>query len=340
MLAQPYRDLLVDTFVKVFPAQLDGQIFFNAMTAGSWNRIVTGGGSYTTAVTQLVPAADEEGWIRPLVQQLIVKFPARPEFKDILKEIDRAAPVKTAADPFDEVLLAGPRPFANRQPLRAALRDLTDPEGPPMLLIDGEQKTGKSFSFYLINHVGPTKNYVVSRFPMAQLPKPNTLAEDILGRIGATRELKPMGDESAERWAEKLADTVKDAIEEKGKARLFVFDDFPDIPLPAGTASFIIRLARYADEELRKYLRVVLMRFRSVLPSELDEVASHEVVQPFTPTDMVAVVMQVAKARQWSVTEDVVKKRVDTYHQTPGRTLNDGFKFLRGLLAELAAAPQ
>ena len=46
--------------------------------------------------------------------------------------------------------------------------------------------------------------------------------------------------------------------------RLFVFDDFPvtelpdgsiaDIPLPPGTASLIIRLARYADEELRKYL--------------------------------------------------------------------------------------
>ena len=80
------------------------------------------------------------------------------------------------------------------------------------------------------------------------------------------------------------------------------------------------------------------MRFRGELPSELDDIALREDVQPFAATQMVAVIMQVANARNWSVTEQAVKTRIDEFHQTPGRSLNDKFKFLRGLLAELAAA--
>ena len=54
---------------------------------------------------------------------------------------------------------------------------------------------------------------------------------------------------------------------------------------------------------------------------------------------MVAVVMQVAAARNWSVTQAVVKAKIDEYHQVAGRSLKDRFKFLRELLQQLAAAP-
>jgi hypothetical protein len=160
--------------------------------------------------------------------------------------------------------------------------------------------------------------------------------------------LGPIGMESAERWAEKLADTVARAIEETRARRLFVFDEFPttrlpdstvvDVPLPEGTMSFIIRLATYADEELRPLLRVVLMRFPGTLPQELDDVVLRDKAQPFTATDMVAAIMQIAQARKWSVTETAVRDKINDYHQTPGRRLNDRFKFLRGLLQQLATA--
>lgn len=348
MLAQPYRDVLVQTIGNVLPQRPDGENLFNAVRPG-FTQTVPGGASYENAIKFLVETADGQGWIRALVQRLIERFPARPEFNGVLTEINRVATPVTVANPFEEVLLAGNRPFVNRQSLRATLLDLTDPTGSPVLLIHGEPKTGKSFSFYLINHVAPSKNYVVNRFLMTRLPKPDQLAEEILGRIGVTRALTPIGNESAERWSEKLADTVKDAIEEKKVPRLFVFDDFPvtelpdgsivDIPLPPGTASLIVRLAKYADEELRNHLRVVLVRFPSELSPELDDIALREEVQPFTSTHMVAVIMQVASARNWSVSEQAVATRIDEYHRTPGRTLNERFKFLRGLLAELAGTP-
>jgi hypothetical protein len=347
MLPQQYRDVLIQTMLAAIPGAQDRKNFVNAVRPGSWDEFVTLDATHANAVQQIVEAADGQNWLRDLARRLVTDFPARSEFSTVLVEIDRAAPIQTVADPFDEVLLEGDRPFVNRTPLRAQMKNLIAPGGVTMLLVDGEPKTGKTYSFYYINHVASTRAFRVSKFNMSRLPKPNELAEEILGRIGAGRVLPPQGTESTERWAEKLADIVANAIEEKNTRRLFVFDEFPRklpdgtfeyTPLPEGTASFIIRLATYADEELRPLLRLVLMRFRDPLRQELDDIALRENVQPFTTTDMVAVVMQVAKARNWDVTEKTVKERVDKHDLTPGRTLNDRFKFLRGLLQELAGA--
>jgi hypothetical protein len=346
MLPQPYRDLLGQTMLAVLPA-LNCQNLVNAVRPGSWVDIVPMNASYANAVPLVIEAADAQNWIRALVDHLATSFDTRPEFARVLIEIDRATTPRTVPDPFDEVLLDGGRPFVNRRPLRASLLDLTDQGGSSVLLIDGERQSGKKFSYYLINHVAPTKGFIVSRFPMARSPRPDELADDVLRRIGVERILPEIGNESAERWAEKLADKVYQLIFEKKSRRLFVFEGFPttklpdgtivETPLPEGTASFIVRLARYSDEELRPYLRVVLIRFRGELPPELDDVALRDEARAFTPTDMVAAVMQVVRARGWPVSEAAVRERIDTYHQAAERTLNDRFRFLRGLLGQLAS---
>src|SRR2546423_1916563 len=72
--------------------------------------------------------------------------------------------------------------------------------------------------------------------------KPDELAAEILSRIGVTVgtgsgevRLDPMGAESAERWAGKLAGSVAGAIIRQNVRRLFVFDDFPTTTLPDET---------------------------------------------------------------------------------------------------------
>jgi hypothetical protein len=339
MLTLPYRNLLVQTVPLVLPNWLDCKNLVNAVRAGSWDATVLIPFTYANAVPLLVDAADGQGWLRDLVQRLATTFPARLEFVTVLTEFDRAATPRTVLNPFDEVLLDGDRPFVNRQPLRTHLLNLTNPAGAAVLLVDGQPQTGKSFSFYLINHVAPTKGFVVHKFKMTSLPKPDELALDILYRLGVDRAIPPIGQESAERWAEKLAGVVARAIDEKKTLRLFVFDQFSETPLPEGTASLITRLATYADEELRPFLRVVLVRFPGALAPELDDVTPRDAAEPFTTAHMVAVVMQVAAARNWSVTQAVVKAKIDEYHQVAGRSLKDRFKFLRELLQQLAAAP-
>jgi len=336
MLNQEFRDLLAATIPNVLLTPLDCQNFVNAVQPGSWNAIVPVTAAYAAQVNLLVEAADGQGWLRAFVDRLATTYAARPEFRRVLVEIDAAVVPATAATPFEEVLLAGGRPFANRRTLRTRLRELTDRAGASVLLVDGDPRTGKSFSYYLISHAA--QDFVVNRFKLGRLPKPDVLADEILGRLFVTENLPPMGPESAERWAEKLADIVARAIQKEQKKRILIFDEFSDTPLPDGTTSLIVRLAQYADEELRPYLRVVLMRFRSDLPQELDDVVLRDSATPFTATDMVAVVMQVARARAWPVSEPTIVTRINDYHTTPNLSLNDRFKFLRGLLGELESA--
>jgi hypothetical protein len=336
MLTQPFRELLIDTTVSSFPRWEECSMHVEGVRNGTCARVVPLGATYRSSFVAVVDDAEVNNWLRELVLSLIAKFAARFEFAHVLAEIDRAITPRTVANPFDEVLLEADRPFVNRRPLRNHLLDLTGPGGSAVLLIDGQGQTGKTFSYYLINHVAPTRGYIVNKFKMTALPKPDELAADILGRIGDERPLPPQGHESAERWAEKLAGTIARAIVERKSQRLLLFDEFSDTPLPDGTESLIIRLATYADEELRPYLRVVAIRFRAALPPDLDDVALRDDAQPFTMTDMVSVVMQVAKARSWAVQEQVVKTRIDEYHAVP-RTLKERFKFLRGLLQELGA---
>ncbi|MFP3604669.1 hypothetical protein [Paraburkholderia sp. SIMBA_053] len=336
MLSQPFRELLVDTTVHAIPSWQDCRTHVDGVRNGTWARVVPIERPYRASFLAIVNYAEINSWLRDLVQSLVDAFAPRLEFARVLAEIDRAATPRTVANPFDEVLLEADRPFVNRRALRNQLLDLMSPAGSSVLLIDGKEQTGKTFSYYLINHVAPTRGYIVNKFKMTALPKPDELAADILWRLGAERPLPSQGQESAERWAEKLADTVARAIEERKSPRLLLFDEFSDTPLPDGTESLIIRLATYADEELRPYLRVVAMRFRAALPVDLDDVTLRDDAQPFTTTDMVSVVMQVASARKWDVTEQVVKDRIDEFHAIP-RTLKERFKFLRGMLQELAA---
>lgn len=337
MLDSRYRATLVATVMGVFPRMESCRTFVDSVRADAWNATVPPTVPYADAVSALVVAADGQGWLRVFVERLSKKFEQRTELSDVLAEIDRAATPKTDANPFEEVLLEGGRPFVNRKPLRAHLVDLLSRQGASVLRVDGEPQTGKSYSYYLINHVAPARGFEVHKFKMSSLPTPDELAFDILDRIGVDASIPPLGQESAERWAEKIANALQRAIRESGTARLFVFDDFSTTPLPEGTQSLIVRLATYADEELHPFLRVVLVRFPGTLPPEVEDITPLDIAQPFTPTDEVAVVMKVGAARKWSISEGAVKAKIDEYQQSAGRTLNERFKFLRQLLQQLDA---
>ncbi|MER2266119.1 hypothetical protein [Methylobacterium oxalidis] len=338
MLSQAFRDLLVVTATQVLGNAATARNCFETVRPGTWDRLVPMNSTLYGAVGAIVEAAVQERWILLLAMHLAGAFPARAEFNAIVAELARATPLGTVADPFEEVLLEGDRPFVNRRGLRRHLLNLMDPAGSSVLLVDGQPQTGKTFSFYLINHVAPKKGFTVNRFRMSRLPAPDDLATEILGRMGVDMTVPPIGNASAERWAEKLAGVVARTIEEKKVQRLFVFDEFSDTVLPDGTVSLIIRLATYADEELRPWLRIVLTHFRDPMPSELEDVVLRDDATPFANLDMVAALMQVAQARRWNVSQQTVVDTVERFHSEGARTLNERFKFMRSLLQTLAAS--
>jgi hypothetical protein len=337
-LSEEQRVLLIRATASTLPRQEDFRMLVESVRAGAWLETVPAGlvvVSYLVVVQRFIEKAEAQSWLRALVAALAAQFAGVTQFQSTLQELDRAAPVETSPNPFEEVLLAGDRPFANRRDLRRELLKLTSPAGACVLRVEGEKQTGKSFSYHLINHVAPRKGFRVNKFRMSHLPKPDALAGEILDRLGVEKALPPIGNESAERWAEKLALIVAQAIEDRASPRLFVFDEFSDTPLPDGTASLIARLATYADEELRQYLRVVLMRFQHSLHPDVEDIALRDEAKPFTATDMVHVVTKIAEAKGWQVTPEVAKERIDRLLQDPQLTLQQKFRALRKLLRDL-----
>jgi hypothetical protein len=227
------------------------------------------------------------------------------------------------------VLLEGNRPFANRVDLRLSLRALCEVRGSPLLVVTGAPRTGKSFSFYLAQHIARQRGFITSQFDVGALVEPVVLASEVLRRIGVPLKNQTSGLESGQRSGKDLADQVKDALEERKQRRLLVFDGFPsptDPPLPPETISFIVRLATYADEELRPFLRVLLIRFHEPLPDAIDDVAERDHVQAFTDADMLAVLRQIARARGWNVSDQALQNEIN---QVSGKTLRERFQLMR-----------
>jgi hypothetical protein len=332
------RAELVRVAVAAMPVHADFRTFVDAIRLGAWTAAVPIDATLVNAVAAIVRVAGPEGWERDFVAALADRFPARAEFKNLLASIDRA---DTAVDPFDEVLLGGSRPFADRRELRNHLRSMATATGETVLLLDGAPQTGKSFSYYLLNHAATRRGFVVNRFSVAMLPRADELADEILRHLGvANPVIPPQGPESAERWADKLAHAVKQTIESQSRPRFFLFDQFPPTPPPPETVSFIARLATFSDQELRDLLRVVLVRFPGQLPPDVEDVALRDDTRAIGNTDMLEVLMKIAKARRWKLDDTTANAKILEFNPANARSTRECFQFLRRLVQVLEAAAQ
>lgn len=328
------RDLFVQALLDIVPNPIDLQMLVNGIVPGAWNDVPIGA-TPRNAANVLVDLAMHRGWALALLTALQKKAPASATVPSLIALL-AAQPAPTAADPFDEVWLEGDRPFVNRRELRDSLKLLCRASGSTLLLVGGKKDTGKSFSFYLAQHAARPFGFISSQFEVKRYVQPDELAAAILECVGASAAPCGKGAEQAERWAEKLAAQVKDAIFAGKLQRLFVFDAFPATPLPDETRSFLVRLARYADQELRPWLRIVLIEFPGELPGEIDDVAERDEAQPFTGTDMLALLTQIARARNWSVSEQALQAEIQQLEAKEGLRLRDRFQFLRKTVRTLA----
>lgn len=329
------RDLFVKILLQVVRSPQDLQNLVDGITPGTWDKVPFNA-TLRSAGNLIVDLAIAGGWARELAEALARIAPRNGDLATLRAQLP-SEPTPTVEDPFDEVLLEGDRPFANRRELRVQLKRLCTGDG-TVLLVRGAPQTGKSFSFYLAQHGARRRGYITSRFEVVRYVQPDELAAEILERIGVDVPLREKGLESAARWAgDKLAAQVRSAIEERGLPRLFVFDEFPVAPLPPETVSFIARLAQYADEELRPWLRLLLIQFPGQLPGSLGQIAECEEAHPFTGTDMLFVLQQVAKARGWSVSDRALQAEILALDGQPAIKLRDRFLFLRRAIRQLAS---
>ena len=155
------------------PVKLDiilGQPPMNTSLA----RIVTGG-TLDDDYFQLVTAANAEGWIGQLLDGLRAADKINP---DLIALIDGFAGTRAPTDvPAHLELLLDGTPFVNQHPLRHALLTMTQPHGPKVLQVTGAPASGRTYSQYLIAHVGRRMNARVYLSPPIEA---TTTARDVI----------------------------------------------------------------------------------------------------------------------------------------------------------------
>lgn len=337
------RDLLIKNVSRMYPVAtfvLDFQQLIDRIKPGTYMRIVpvSPGVTIDNIVNVIVDDAIVSGWIH----QIVAELPRNPATKDELDAIQAllaAQPKPTSADPLKEVLLDGNRPFANRIALRQSLTSMCKPGGSPVLVVSGEPKTGKTFSFYLAQYIARQHGFIASQFEVDSAISAEVLAGEVMRRLGVPLKKSGTGLESEQRSGKDLADQVKDAIEERKQKRFFVFDGFPlpnETPLSPEVISFVARLAKYADEELRGIFRIALIRFSYNLPDSIEDIAERDQALPFTDIDMFEVLKQVAIGRGWRISDQVLR---DEIAQVSGQGLRERFILMRKIIRTLSETP-
>jgi hypothetical protein len=89
MLGQDHKELLTRTMQGAVTSPTALQVLLNKAQQGAWGDLPNGA-SLNDAIEIAVGNADGQGWLRPLVEQLIKDYPKRPEFNDVLKAIAEA----------------------------------------------------------------------------------------------------------------------------------------------------------------------------------------------------------------------------------------------------------
>lgn len=215
-----------------------------------------------SAATHPTPkiAFDFLGWLEKNSQQML------PTLRELLAEFgnhDMAGSVQAAAarasaaaafahvgSPSQAVLTSG-RPMVNRAPLRQALQDHVDQRvtAPPVVMIDGPSGTGRSHSWFLIQHVAREAGIDAIKLdltgPVLERQTLQEIARLLVRRmrIGAyvveptTVAATPAT--VAERWAEEISGAWAAAP----RRLTWIVLDSLDRPLPPEVRGFVCALA-------------------------------------------------------------------------------------------------
>lgn len=208
-------------------------------------------GSPATLVELALDLCERDAWLHTppaMVTFLssLLGVLAFPNLDAILKRI--AFPPPPPPSPFDAILLDTKRPFLERSATREYLRAWASSPLKRVVVINGGEKRGKTYTTeyvdHLCNYLNLVQHCVVTLPPKqgASTGAPE-LARDLVARMGGDVTEMPPANTNRDRWSEELATWVL-SVAGKGDMRWwFVLDGFNNRELRDDTGKFIAALA-------------------------------------------------------------------------------------------------
>jgi hypothetical protein len=231
-----------------------------------------------------VTFCERQPWRRqgdhPLIDLLNVVRALEPSIRVIIQRL-RAVPLPP--NPLQAEILDNGILFLGRDKLRTLLPGLWDPAGHCVLRINGETKTGKSYSFRFLQFLMLQNQPIIP----VKMEKPGPtigaleVAETLVMRMGCAPDNKPkLTNETALRAGQLLADWVLNlALRSEPSNWWFVLDNFDDEALPDDTKEFVRQMAlQIANGRGRRTMRLILINYKAKLPREVNRLQAEELL--------------------------------------------------------------
>ncbi|MEU0622410.1 effector-associated domain EAD1-containing protein [Streptomyces rubiginosohelvolus] len=243
---------------------------------------------------QVLEKAARRGKLRRLVE-LAAQDPnthAWPVFRYLAAE----GPGVPEVDPCSAHLISGQqRAFINRRTLRALLQEMLSGQGSRVLAVRGDQHTGRTYTWYLIQHVLAGSDIDYCRIQMGKYLAPVAVTDIANNLSEQFRKWNVSVDRytSEDSQALSLVNQIKGLMREErrnGRApggHWLVFDDSESVRFTEPALRAVAELVTaVVEEEMADQLRIVLLAYDGWLSADLQRYVSCESLEPIRGKDL------------------------------------------------------
>jgi hypothetical protein len=199
-----YTEKFVTALVSAFPTVAELQRMLSTKLGWSLERIALDGG-LDDRVLAVITVARSKGAERALLNAARQANPDNPDLMAIEPLLPQAAPL-VVTDDF-EVCYFQRLPFIDRHDLRKAVKRLISNGGPRLLVIDGPQLSGKSYSLVFLNHLAANRGLQLVIIDLKTAFPGEVITADKIAREIALQMDLPVPPESKEEQAARRTQT-------------------------------------------------------------------------------------------------------------------------------------
>jgi hypothetical protein len=176
-MATMYLAQFVDALAAAFPSVAAFKAMLSMQLGWELERIA-GEGTLDERIRAVIFSARKRGLERDLLAAALAVVPDSLDLQAIEPLLSPPSPL-TPIDDF-EICYFQRLPFIDRRGLRKAVKRLASDDGPRLLVIQGPQLSGKTYSTVYINHVAGTRDFEVVQIDLKTAYPGETITADLI----------------------------------------------------------------------------------------------------------------------------------------------------------------
>ncbi|HEY0778932.1 MAG TPA: effector-associated domain EAD1-containing protein [Gemmatirosa sp.] len=265
--------------------------------------------------------SENQGQVLPLARAAVERAPSHPLVIAYREELLAALDCTTTTNlggypPYETCFVAGQQAFIGRLTLRQFIRDLAEPYGVHVLVVNGLSRTGKTYSLqllsYVSNHQEPPYQlaWATLENEVASTYAPETLARRYAAQLGWNEGTIPQ--RPSTRYAKEIAWWIIGEAKRARVPQVLVFDSFNKVDLHAETRELVQELLTAVSATTSRVRLVMLNYEQDLFPPVLPGPVRGELVAVLTRHELVEYFKTVAQHRGVTAESAVVQRIVDS----------------------------